>query len=206
MPEDEFIKFRLKQGVYGQRQADVQMIRVKLPFGGITPEQMESFADVDREVRAAEQGPHHDAPEHPDAPRPAARSGAGDPRARRVGAVQPRGLRQHDQQRDRRSVGGRREGRAVRPDALRRRVRALLRAPPHDAGDAAQDQDGVRRLSARPRDHRHPRHRLQARTQEIEGRGDGARRRDACRRRHLDHAARRADACTSSSSSTTATT
>ena len=45
-PEDEFIKFRLKQGVYGQRQADVQMIRVKLPFGGITPEQMEKFADV----------------------------------------------------------------------------------------------------------------------------------------------------------------
>ncbi len=44
--EDEFIKFRLKQGVYGQRQADVQMIRVKLPFGGVTPEQMDSFADV----------------------------------------------------------------------------------------------------------------------------------------------------------------
>ena len=44
--EDEFIKFRLRQGVYGQRQADVQMIRVKLPFGGITPEQMETFADV----------------------------------------------------------------------------------------------------------------------------------------------------------------
>jgi sulfite reductase (ferredoxin) len=45
-PENEFIKFRLKQGVYGQRQPDVQMIRVKLPFGGITPEQMEKFADV----------------------------------------------------------------------------------------------------------------------------------------------------------------
>jgi len=45
-PEDEFIKFRLKQGVYGQRQPDVQMIRTKLPFGGITPEQMEKFADV----------------------------------------------------------------------------------------------------------------------------------------------------------------
>jgi sulfite reductase beta subunit-like hemoprotein len=44
--EDDFIKFRLRQGVYGQRQADVQMIRVKLPFGGITPEQMEAFADV----------------------------------------------------------------------------------------------------------------------------------------------------------------
>jgi sulfite reductase beta subunit-like hemoprotein len=45
-PEDQFIGFRLKQGVYGQRQADVQMIRVKLPMGGITPEQLETFADV----------------------------------------------------------------------------------------------------------------------------------------------------------------
>ena len=45
-PENEFIGFRLKQGVYGQRQADVQMIRVKLPFGGITPDQMDTFADV----------------------------------------------------------------------------------------------------------------------------------------------------------------
>ncbi len=46
MAEDEFIKFRLRQGVYGQRQPDVQMIRVKLPFGGITPEQLEAFASV----------------------------------------------------------------------------------------------------------------------------------------------------------------
>ena len=45
-PEDEFIGFRLKQGVYGQRQADVQMIRVKLPFGGINPEQLEAFAEA----------------------------------------------------------------------------------------------------------------------------------------------------------------
>jgi sulfite reductase beta subunit-like hemoprotein len=45
-PENEFIGFRLKQGVYGQRQADVQMIRVKLPMGGITPDQLEAFADV----------------------------------------------------------------------------------------------------------------------------------------------------------------
>ncbi|HEX8084032.1 MAG TPA: nitrite/sulfite reductase [Solirubrobacteraceae bacterium] len=44
--ETEFIKFRLKQGVYGQRQPDVQMVRVKLPFGGVTPEQMEAFADA----------------------------------------------------------------------------------------------------------------------------------------------------------------
>jgi sulfite reductase beta subunit-like hemoprotein len=46
LPENEFIGFRLKQGVYGQRQSDVQMVRVKLPFGGVTPEQMDSFAEV----------------------------------------------------------------------------------------------------------------------------------------------------------------
>src|SRR5512133_2024176 len=44
--EEEFIGFRLRQGVYGQRQPDVQMIRVKLPYGGVNPEQMEAFADV----------------------------------------------------------------------------------------------------------------------------------------------------------------
>jgi sulfite reductase beta subunit-like hemoprotein len=43
--EDQFIGFRLKQGVYGQRQPARQMIRVKLPFGGVTPEQLEAFAD-----------------------------------------------------------------------------------------------------------------------------------------------------------------
>jgi sulfite reductase (ferredoxin) len=44
--ETDFIKFRLKQGVYGQRQPDVQMIRVKLPFGGVTPDQLDAFANV----------------------------------------------------------------------------------------------------------------------------------------------------------------
>jgi sulfite reductase beta subunit-like hemoprotein len=46
LQEDDFIKFRLKQGVYGQRQADVQMVRVKLPMGGVTPDQLDAFADV----------------------------------------------------------------------------------------------------------------------------------------------------------------
>ena len=44
--EEQFIGFRLKQGVYGQRQPDVQMIRIKLPFGGVTPEQMDKLGDV----------------------------------------------------------------------------------------------------------------------------------------------------------------
>src|ERR1700730_12160345 len=43
---DKFVGFRLKQGVYGQRQDGVQMIRVKLPFGGVSPEQLDAFAEV----------------------------------------------------------------------------------------------------------------------------------------------------------------
>jgi sulfite reductase (ferredoxin) len=54
--EDEFIGFRLKQGVYGQRQADVQMCRIKLPMGGVTPEQMEMFADVVEEYAPLNKG------------------------------------------------------------------------------------------------------------------------------------------------------
>src|ERR671927_1002364 len=44
LEEETFIKFRLKQGVYGQRQAARQMVRVKLPLGGVTPDQLEAFA------------------------------------------------------------------------------------------------------------------------------------------------------------------
>jgi sulfite reductase beta subunit-like hemoprotein len=47
--EVQFIGFRLRQGVYGQRQPDVQMCRIKLPWGGVTPEQMEALADVTEE-------------------------------------------------------------------------------------------------------------------------------------------------------------
>src|ERR1700727_1529868 len=51
LQEDDFIKFRLKQGVYGQRQPDVQMLRVKLPMGGVTPDQLDAFADsIDRHL------------------------------------------------------------------------------------------------------------------------------------------------------------
>lgn len=46
LDELQFIGYRLKQGVYGQRQANVQMIRVKLPFGGVTPDQMDALAEV----------------------------------------------------------------------------------------------------------------------------------------------------------------
>ena len=45
----EFTPFRLRQGVYGQRQADVQMIRVKIPGGILTPEALEALGAVAEE-------------------------------------------------------------------------------------------------------------------------------------------------------------
>ena len=111
-------------------------------------------------VRPAEQGPHHHAPEHPDPPHPAARDGRADPQGLRLRPLLARGLRQHGAQRHRRPVGGRDRGRAVRHHPLRGRVRALLRAPPHHAADAAQGQDGLHRHRRGPRHHRHPRHRV----------------------------------------------
>ncbi len=35
-----FTRFRLRQGIYGQRQPDRQMVRIKVPFGGLTYDQM----------------------------------------------------------------------------------------------------------------------------------------------------------------------
>lgn len=45
-PEEVFRKFRLTRGVYGQRQPGVQMIRIKLPYGHITADQLVRIADT----------------------------------------------------------------------------------------------------------------------------------------------------------------
>ena len=37
---DLFRPFRLQYGIYGQRQAGVQMVRIKIPFGGLTANQL----------------------------------------------------------------------------------------------------------------------------------------------------------------------
>ena len=44
--EQEFQRFRLQHGVYGQRQEGVQMVRIKIPWGGLTAEQLEALADL----------------------------------------------------------------------------------------------------------------------------------------------------------------
>jgi sulfite reductase beta subunit-like hemoprotein len=45
--EDAFRIFRLNNGIYGQRQGGHnQMVRVKIPFGGMLPDQLEVMADI----------------------------------------------------------------------------------------------------------------------------------------------------------------
>lgn len=44
--DESFRAFRLARGIYGQRQDGVNMIRIKLPFGRVTPEQFERIADI----------------------------------------------------------------------------------------------------------------------------------------------------------------
>jgi sulfite reductase beta subunit-like hemoprotein len=44
--EDQFRPFRLKHGIYGQRQAGVQMVRCKIPSGMLTAGQLQQLARV----------------------------------------------------------------------------------------------------------------------------------------------------------------
>jgi sulfite reductase (ferredoxin) len=46
LDDDSFRSLRLARGVYGQRQQGVQMVRIKLPLGIITPAQLKRIAQV----------------------------------------------------------------------------------------------------------------------------------------------------------------
>ena len=56
MEEREFQPFRLRQGIYGQRQADVQMIRVKVPGGILTPEALEVLGEIAEKYAPLQKG------------------------------------------------------------------------------------------------------------------------------------------------------
>ena len=43
---DDFRPFRLQHGIYGQRQDDAQMVRVKVPHGTATADQMDVLGDI----------------------------------------------------------------------------------------------------------------------------------------------------------------
>ncbi len=46
LSNDIFKPFRLQYGIYGQRQSGVQMVRIKIPFGGLTGNQLRQVADL----------------------------------------------------------------------------------------------------------------------------------------------------------------
>ncbi len=46
LDEDSFRSLRLARGVYGQRQQGVQMIRIKLPLGIVSPDQLRRIAEI----------------------------------------------------------------------------------------------------------------------------------------------------------------
>ena len=52
----EFTPFRLRQGVYGQRQSDVQMIRIKLPGGRVTPEALDALSNISEKYAPLHKG------------------------------------------------------------------------------------------------------------------------------------------------------
>jgi sulfite reductase beta subunit-like hemoprotein len=50
LPEDAFRVFRLNNGIYGQRQGGHhQMVRVKIPYGSLTPDQLDMLGHVAEE-------------------------------------------------------------------------------------------------------------------------------------------------------------
>jgi sulfite reductase (ferredoxin) len=46
---DDFRPFRLQHGIYGQRQDDAQMIRVKIPHGTVSADQLDVLGDIAKE-------------------------------------------------------------------------------------------------------------------------------------------------------------
>lgn len=51
--DEKFRSLRLVRGIYGQRQAGVQMIRIKLPFGKVTTKQLRRIADISDEYASS---------------------------------------------------------------------------------------------------------------------------------------------------------
>ncbi|MDX1362775.1 HEPN domain-containing protein [Arenibacter latericius] len=49
LDEEKFRSLRLARGIYGQRQPGVQMIRIKLPYGKVTSQQLRRICEVSEE-------------------------------------------------------------------------------------------------------------------------------------------------------------
>jgi len=46
VPDEKFRRFRLQHGIYGQRQPNIQMVRIKIPGGFLTSEKLLRLADL----------------------------------------------------------------------------------------------------------------------------------------------------------------
>ena len=103
---DEFRPFRLRRGIYSQRQHGVQMIRTKIP--GRPPHRGPDAADgAGRRRVCGRQGSPHHSPEHAVSFRAAAGCADAAAPARRCSADHSRGLLQHCAQRHGVPSGGR---------------------------------------------------------------------------------------------------
>ena len=152
--------FRLVRGTYGQRQADdAQMIRVKIPQGVLTGEQLHALADVAEQysrgfghITTRQNVQFHFVKLHDVEPamRRLADGGPDDARSVRQFGAQHHGV----------PVRRRRGRRAVRRHAVRRGADALPAAASAELVAAAQVQDRVRRLRARSHQADDQRHRL----------------------------------------------
>ena len=186
---DQWRGFRLLRGTYGQRQTDdSHMMRVKMPQGMLTADQLYALADVAERVLARLRA-HHDAAEHPVPLREAARRRAGDAPDRRGGHDDARGVRQLGAQHHGLRVCRRFGDRAVRRHAVLRGDDALLPAPSAQLVAAAQVQDRLRRVRRGSRQGGDQRHRLARPCRERPARLPRAR-----RRRHGDDVRERARA------------
>ena len=46
VPDEKFRRFRLQHGIYGQRQPNIQMVRIKIPGGFLNSEKLLRLADL----------------------------------------------------------------------------------------------------------------------------------------------------------------
>ena len=179
---DQWRAYRLVRGTYGQRQAeDAQMLRVKIPQGLLTADQLVALAEVGERysrgfghITTRQNVQFHFVKLHD--VEPALRRLAED------GLDDARGVRQLGAQHHDVPVRRRRRRRSVRRDAVCRSDDALPAAASAQLDAAAQVQDRLRRLPGRSHRHADQRPRLP--------RGHGAGRRPRLprhgRRRHGD--------------------
>ena len=149
--DDAFRVFRLNQGIYGQRQGGHnQMLRVKIPYGKVEPDQLEMLA-LHRRDLLARLGPPHHPPERP-VPLRAARGHRRGAAPARVGRThEPRGVRRHRPQRGGLPPRRRVPLRGARHQPVGRGHQGPLPAQPDRAAPAPQVQDQLLGLRHRLR-------------------------------------------------------